>query len=50
MKSTGQGGRQRFDGPRCREAVQTFEAKAATLLAQADAHRALSSSLAYGDC
>ncbi len=29
------------------EAVQTFEAKANTLLAQADAHRNLSSSLAY---
>ena len=28
------------------DAVQTFEAKAKTLLAQADAHRALSSSLA----
>jgi NAD(P)-dependent dehydrogenase (short-subunit alcohol dehydrogenase family) len=28
------------------DAVQTFEAKAATLLVQADAHRALSSSLA----
>ena len=31
------------------DAVQTFEAKAKTLLAQADAHRALSSSLAYDD-
>ncbi len=29
------------------DAVQTFEAKAKTLLAQADAHRTLSSSLAY---
>lgn len=29
------------------DAVQTFEAKASTLLAQADAHRALSSSLSY---
>jgi len=29
------------------DAVQTFEAKARTLLAQADAHRALSSSLAF---
>lgn len=29
------------------DAVQTFEAKAQTLLAQADAHRALSSSLAF---
>ena len=31
------------------DAVQTFEAKAKTLLAQADAHRALSSSLACDD-
>src|SRR5207249_2224882 len=31
------------------DAVQTFEAKARDLLAQADAHRALSSSLSYGD-
>jgi NAD(P)-dependent dehydrogenase (short-subunit alcohol dehydrogenase family) len=31
------------------DAVQTFEAKAKTLLAQADAHRALSSSLSYPD-
>ena len=31
------------------DAIQTFEAKAKTLLAQADAHRALSSSLAFGD-
>lgn len=29
------------------DAVQTFEAKAQALLAQADAHRALSSSLSY---
>lgn len=29
------------------DAVQTFEAKARTLLAQANAHRALSSSLSY---
>jgi NAD(P)-dependent dehydrogenase (short-subunit alcohol dehydrogenase family) len=31
------------------DAVQTFEAKAKTLLDQATAHRALSSSLSYGD-
>lgn len=31
------------------DAVQTFEAKAKTLLDQANAHRALSSSLSYGD-
>lgn len=31
------------------DAIQTFEAKARTLLEQANAHRALSSSLAYGD-
>src|SRR3989441_594137 len=31
------------------DAVQTFEAKAKALLAQADAHRILSSSLSYGD-
>jgi NAD(P)-dependent dehydrogenase (short-subunit alcohol dehydrogenase family) len=31
------------------DAVQTFEAKAKTLLDQAHAHRALSSSLSYGD-
>ena len=31
------------------DAVQTFEAKAKALLAQADAHRALSSSLSYDD-
>jgi len=31
------------------DAVQTFEAKAKALLAQADAHRALSSSLSHGD-
>ena len=31
------------------DAVQTFEAKAHALLAQADAHRHLSSSLGYGD-
>jgi NAD(P)-dependent dehydrogenase (short-subunit alcohol dehydrogenase family) len=31
------------------DALQTFEAKAKTLLAQADAHRSLSSSLSYGD-
>jgi len=31
------------------DAVQTFESKAATLLAQADAHRALSSSLSHGE-
>jgi NAD(P)-dependent dehydrogenase (short-subunit alcohol dehydrogenase family) len=31
------------------DAVQTFEAKAKTLLAQADEHRALSSSLSYSD-
>ena len=31
------------------DAVQTFEAKANALLAQADAHRALSSSLSYDD-
>jgi NAD(P)-dependent dehydrogenase (short-subunit alcohol dehydrogenase family) len=31
------------------DAVQTFEAKAKSLLEQANAHRALSSSLAYGD-
>jgi NAD(P)-dependent dehydrogenase (short-subunit alcohol dehydrogenase family) len=31
------------------DAVQTFEAKANTLLAQADAHRELSTSLAYDD-
>jgi NAD(P)-dependent dehydrogenase (short-subunit alcohol dehydrogenase family) len=31
------------------DAVQTFEAKARDLLAQADAHRALSSSLSHGD-
>jgi len=31
------------------DAVQTFEAKANTLLAQANAYRELSSSLAYGD-
>src|SRR5881409_3461307 len=31
------------------DAVQTFEAKAKALLAQADAHRTLSSSLSYGD-
>lgn len=31
------------------DAVQTFEAKAKDLLAQAEAHRALSSSLGYGD-
>jgi NAD(P)-dependent dehydrogenase (short-subunit alcohol dehydrogenase family) len=31
------------------DAVQTFEAKANTLLAQADAHRAVSSSLAHDD-
>jgi NAD(P)-dependent dehydrogenase (short-subunit alcohol dehydrogenase family) len=30
------------------DAIQTFETKANTLLAQADAHRILSSSLAYG--
>jgi hypothetical protein len=29
--------------------VQTFEAKASTLLAHAKAHRALSASLAYDD-
>jgi hypothetical protein len=29
--------------------VQTFESKANTLLAQANAHRDLSSSLAYGN-
>jgi len=31
------------------DSVQTFEAKAKALLAQADAHRALSSSLSHGD-
>ena len=31
------------------DAVQTFEAKAQALLAQADAHRALSASLAYDE-
>jgi hypothetical protein len=31
------------------DAVQTFEAKANTLLAQANAYRELSSSLAHGD-
>lgn len=31
------------------DAVQAFEAWARTLLAQADAHQALSSSLAHGD-
>jgi len=31
------------------DAVQTFEAKANTLLAQANAHRDRSSSLSYGD-
>jgi hypothetical protein len=31
------------------DAVQTFEAKAKTLIAQADAHRALSSSLSHTD-
>lgn len=31
------------------DAVQAFEAKAKALLAQADAHRELSSSLAYDD-
>jgi hypothetical protein len=31
------------------DAVQTFEAKAKTLLAQADAHRDLSSSLSHDD-
>jgi len=31
------------------DAVQTFEAKAGTLLAQAQAHRELSTSLAYDD-
>jgi hypothetical protein len=31
------------------DAVQTFEAKANTLLAQAGAHRELSTSLAYDD-
>ena len=31
------------------DAVQTFEAKAKTLLAQANAHRDLSSSLSYGE-
>jgi hypothetical protein len=31
------------------DAVQTFEVKAQTLLVQADAHRALSSSLAYDE-
>jgi hypothetical protein len=31
------------------DAVQTFEAKANTLLAQAQAHRDLSASLAYDD-
>jgi hypothetical protein len=31
------------------DAMQTFEAKANTLLAQASAHRDLSSSLAYDD-
>ena len=32
------------------DAVQTFEAKAKALLAQADAHRELSSSLAHDEC
>jgi hypothetical protein len=31
------------------DAVRTFEAKAGTLLAQADAHRDLSTSLAYDE-